>query len=370
MTDESKNLEGKTRRGFLKMLGIGAAGLAIAGCVPGEQPWADWPVSKSSNVKRKHHERHGDDQFADGIFRDKESTIYDYLKFRGNHIESSYKLGRQSVVRLKKTCGTQGHGPECIPRSSWGVGRNELLDDQTILVTLRDKSLHYVLELDDTSCADLRYDPKGGKEKEPALKIRQFRIRDGKVVNPLPSSYGSGETTMKIRHWYDVVELDNFLRANFNGDSIFTEDDVFEARYFNNPKKILDEVTVIARVVEKDVLTEGKTYGRSLLERSSLLEKYARRYKRVTDREPYENVDARSKVLPKLNEAYSALVDEVEKDDWVVDPKSRLRKDEQKTKVLQSLKAIDNYLGVKSTASKVGAALLAGAKYLKHSLDV
>ena len=352
MTGESKKLEGLTRRGFLKSLARGAAAGAAAltgiNCASGSA-WSDWPGPKRSRSSEKHYDVHYDDPFAKfGLRRRRENeTIFDFLSFNSSFIESDYKLGRQTVLRLARGCGAENHNPDCMIRSMRGIHKYDDLKNQAVLVTLRKRTLHYVLENDNTSFMDIEYDPYGSKDSTPMIKVTTYRIgKDGKVKNPLPES-GHGNWNLKIRHLGDVVTLHNFLIGRFNRDSIFTEDDVFEAEYFSDPDKGLERLEGLAEYLytwyAKDKFGEK---AKPLAERASMLVDYSRRYRRISDRDPRDNIDRRADAQAVLIVTYRKLIEEYMNGAWK-EGITEGQKDTQSMQIRRQFEAVRKYLNIK-----------------------
>ncbi len=87
----------------------------------------------------------------------------------------------------------------------------------------------------------------------------------------------------------------------------------------------------VAGMVKTKTLVKDKKHGMSLLKRSSMLEDYARRYRRIDDRSGNDRfTDLRADAKVELMQAYSALSAEAKKDKWKTDPKERLRRNVQK----------------------------------------
>jgi hypothetical protein len=356
-----KSLVDRVISGSARLLATGLAVITpfvpfLSGCTPEKKAWADWPVAKAGRTKSRTYSRHGDDSFSASEDK-RDRRIYGKLRFNGHHIESSYKLGIQTVLRLKKTCGGPGHADDCITKGLRHISPQDNLDGQTVLVTLRRAMLHYVLERDDTSFMDMEYDVEGGEDKIPTLRLTMYQVSGGKTINPLPKS-GHGGYELKFKHsvsrglwydkvdWYDIIELDGFLRIHFDGHSIFTEDDIFEAKYFLNTEKTLSKLQGLT----KNLYTVHKDDGRSpksLLERASLLEDYARRYKRISERASGKEWEKRADVKVGLMESYNELMNEHMGGAWNNDSTKKLKRAEQSVQILRSLQAARTYLGIK-----------------------
>jgi hypothetical protein len=79
-----------------------------------------------------------------------------------------------------------------------------------------------------------------------------------------------------------------------------------------------------------------------------MLEDYARRYRRIDTRAGNDKwTDKRADAKVKLMQAYYSLSTELQNDKWKTDPKARLKRDNQKTKILSNLRSISRYLGVR-----------------------
>jgi len=335
--------------GLKKFAAAGAltlAALTATDCTSEEAAYySSWPMPKESRAVQKHYDRHIDDHFFSYGFSshsESEKRVYDYLRFSSAQIESTYRIGGQAVVRLKRSCGKSNHGPNCYTYSIHGLSRYDWINDQAVLVTLRQRSknergtLMYVLERDDTSFLDIEYDLKKDKKEglKPVLKLRIYQIgSDGRVINPVPSMPGGWD--INIRYLEDIAELDRYLKSNFNGASIFTEDDVSLAKYFSDPEGFLGLMKGNAARLH---IIKSKESAKPLAERSRLLSDYSRRFRMADINDPERNVELRAEVRIALEEAYKNLHAEHENKAWEASV-PRSQRSRQSDEIIRNLRS-------------------------------
>ena len=215
--DSNDKLEKRfERRDFLRFLGIGAAGLA-ASCVPIDQEvvQSGFPAKKVYEIGEE-KPTHNDKVMAN------------YLGFSPNDITSKKEIrGGQVVARLKQDPSKYG-------------GRSVLV---TVTKDGNRSQLDYVFEGDRVAFKEIsylsikRYGESAGKGH---LYIRTYENKNGRVKQPLPAEY-SPNTSRNLLQWSVVLTLHKMLESEFQR-SIFSEDDVKEAKYHINPRPFLNSV--------------------------------------------------------------------------------------------------------------------------------
>jgi len=268
----------------------------------------------------------------------------EYLGFEGSSIDAEYSIGRQKVVRLKKGCGASNHDPNCITKS---ILSEQHAPDKALLMTVRDRTLEGVIVGDDVSCIEIKYVPGDGFDKEgPRLSITTYRVREGRVVNPVQKD-GHGTRERRIRYWNDIIYIHEFLMSQF-GRSILTEDQVFEAEYFADREKGAKRLLAfVERINDKRYVKNKKgDYEYKyifLVERASELADFARRYNMIVERDSTLEADRElNKVRESMQNMYKTLLEELGKDLW--QEKTKGRKDEERRSITISLESARRYL--------------------------
>ncbi|MBW2981461.1 hypothetical protein KY343_01145 [Candidatus Woesearchaeota archaeon] len=363
-------LDSKVGSFFRRLLVAGTITLAAlfgSNCTPaGQAQYSNWPRPKSfESAPEKHYDRHIDDN--------KNSELYNLLRFDSSCESSSYPINKiQKVLKLKKSCGASNHSSNCITASMHGLGD---APDKSILVTLRDRRLEYVIEGDDKSFLEITYDPGKGFGAEydergkitvlgPRLRLRHYRVKNGKVVTPVPK--GGSNSSEKpiieyirgdrmITDWRTIENLHYFLKTNF-GASILTEEEIAEVEYFSNgPERLKARIeNITGKISVKVKKGEYERKEKPLLVKSALLLEYAELYRKINKRASTSEREIQkiSKINEALRDKYYSLLDEYRNKGWETDPNAKLDKREQINRYLQeqailrNLEKVKEYIGI------------------------
>jgi hypothetical protein len=361
------DLEKTTHREFLKFLGLGAlagaAALTGINCVPAGQ-------AHSSNWPRRHVYESVEIDPVDVHLEEHPSRIFGLLRFERGYVERADNLGNRRVLRLRRGCGAPHHASNCITASQYGlhtlgIGSPGLeLDshapDASVLVTFNpaNRTLEYVLQGDDVSFCEIRYERGTGFSREdgPRLSIRTYNVGGGRVIQPVPAGSGAqferqiAGSDMRREDWELLVDIHNLLSAQdyFNGNSILSGAEAVEAKYFAG-----SNVAVLLRHMNYSSETSPSP---PLLGRSQELLDYARAYRLVSARvnrginsrtytESPADSERRAEFNITLRDVYEAMSNELSQSAWETDRTVRLRREDQARQIRQNLNLARREIG-------------------------
>ncbi|MBW2965781.1 hypothetical protein KY342_01605, partial [Candidatus Woesearchaeota archaeon] len=230
-------------------------------------------TSKEYEQTKQRYYNHSDDPSV------KDKDLYLLIGFSGSDVVSEADYGKTKVLKVRLGCGEPGHAEHCIKHEMfYKYGLNDVQGNPDVLI--KDKTLYIILEGDNTPVMTVDYIPNGRMLRSVSYSKA---VENGIVKRPLPEDFTPRVGGMGMKLSYErILRLHGFLQSKF-GDSIFREEDVFEAKYNLDPDKILTDLDTAIRYINERG-PSGDPKG-TVDERASRLLDIAKKHQRIASKE-------------------------------------------------------------------------------------
>ena len=232
---------------------IAAAASSSVSCMSPEQYAAQLFLRPKQQESSKSYLKHSDSLSVD------DKRPYQLIGFSRADIISKSKFGELVVARLRTSCDDPTHSFDCVEQDILPGGLFDF--DGDIMALLKDNVLYLTLAGDNTPVREISY--VSSIKEMRRVTYRGSVLENGRVKNPLPSGYspvGGGRSII----WEDILYLDSLLRGIFNNTSIFTEEDVLEARFHNDPDRYLTHLNFIIKYANNSDISLSRKSARLL----------------------------------------------------------------------------------------------------------